>query len=104
MRFNERQTTTARERDHRFVLSVLVLATGLVLTLQNPRAVESVEALFSSPQLPEPTQVFEMRPQGPPPAAEFDQLLMDEGEEAPIVFSRERSRDRPADLRAPAGL
>lgn len=60
-------------RDERFQFSLLVMATGLVLTLQNPEARESAVELFSKVDVPDVAQVMDMRPQTPPPWLEGDQ-------------------------------
>lgn len=85
--------------DRRFSLSVLVAVTGLVLTLQNPQAQESAAELLSRVELPNLAQVFEMRPQTPPPGVEGDQLAMDEGDEAQTLVTVERDFDRARDPR-----
>lgn len=81
--------------DQRFVLSALVLATGLVLTLQNPMARDSAAELVSRVQVPDLSQVFEMRPQTPPPMVEGDQLMSEEIEDVqtPLVSDRDTARN-----------
>jgi hypothetical protein len=83
--------------DERFSLSALVCATGLVLTLQNPLALESVAELLSGAEAPNPTQVLEMRPQTPPPVMEGDQLLTDEGEDVQTIAVTGRDQARSGD-------
>lgn len=90
-------------RDERFQLSLLVMATGLVLTLQNPEARESAGELLSRVDLPDVAQVMDMRPQTPPPWLEGDQSTSRDDIEnsAPTaLLDRERarlatSRERP---------
>ncbi|WP_018954320.1 hypothetical protein [Thioalkalivibrio sulfidiphilus] len=81
--------------DQRFMLSALVLSTGLVLTLQNPMARDSAAELISRVQLPDISQVFEMRPQTPPPMVEGDQLANEEIEDVqiPVVSDRDTARN-----------
>lgn len=93
-----RHSSTSR-RDQRFTLSLLVLATGFVLTLQNPQAQQSASDLVSSIDLRSLSQVTEMRPQSPPPGAEGDQLASDEGQETQTVVIVERGEIRSTDLR-----
>ena len=98
MRFLQRINVV--RKDDRFVLSLLVFATGLVLTLQNPLAQDSLSRLASSVEMPNFEHVFEMRPQTPPPAMEGDQLMADEGEEVQTLVTTEREYSRDTDLRA----
>jgi hypothetical protein len=65
MRFMFRSKTTTD--DPSMGLGVLVLATGLVLTLQNPNAVDSASRLLSELDLPSPARVLEVA-SGQPPA------------------------------------
>ncbi|WP_018140789.1 MULTISPECIES: hypothetical protein [unclassified Thioalkalivibrio] len=85
--------------DQRFQFSLLVLATGIVLTLQNPQAQESAAELFSKVEFPNLAQVQDMRPQLPPPWMEGDQLVSEDSESAPVVTLLERGDGRSADLR-----
>ena len=93
-----RHSSTSRN-DRRFILSLLVLATGFVLTLQNPQAQQSASDLVSSIDLPSLTQASEMRPQSPPPGVEGDQLASDEGQEVQTVVIVERGEIRSSNLR-----
>lgn len=95
---DSRHTSTSRN-DQRFTLSLLVLATGFVLTLQNPQAQQSASDLISSIDLPSLSQVAEMRPQSPPPGVEGDQLATDEGQDAQTVVIVDRDEIRSSNLR-----
>jgi|GEM_PF-2499954 len=88
-------------QDQRFSLSVLVGVTGLVLTLQNPQAQDSAAELISRMQLPDLSQVFEMRPQTPPPVLEADQLIQEEVEDVQLIVPVDREHSRSRDLRKP---
>jgi hypothetical protein len=101
MRIMQRVSSTLG--DQRFTFSALVFATGLVLTLQNPMARDSATDLFSRVDLSNLSQVFEMRPQTPPPAMEGDQFMTDEGEEIQPLVTTERSYDRDSDPRSIPG-
>lgn len=85
--------------DQRFQFSLLVLATGLVLTVQNPEAQESAAELFSKVEVPNLTQVQDMRPQLPPPGMEGDQTVTEDSESTPIVTLLGREDARSADPR-----
>ncbi|AKJ95459.1 MULTISPECIES: hypothetical protein [Thioalkalivibrio] len=85
--------------DQRFQFSLLVLATGFVLTLQNPQAQESAAELFSKVEFPNFAQVQDMRPQLPPPWMEGDQLVNEDSESVPVVTLLEREDARSADPR-----
>jgi len=88
-------------QDQRFSLSVLVAVTGLVLTLQNPQAQDSAAELISRMQLPDFSQVLEMRPQTPPPVIEGDQLVQEEIDEVQLIVPVDREHSRSRDLRKP---
>jgi hypothetical protein len=81
-------------------LGLLVLATGLVITLQNPDAVDSASRLLSELDLPSPARVMEWRPDSPPPWVDGDQLMVDEAEELPTVATTSRDAASSVDLRA----
>ncbi|WP_019625381.1 hypothetical protein [Thioalkalivibrio sp. ALJT] len=85
--------------DQRFQFSLLMLATGIVLTLQNPVAQESAMELFSKVEVPNFAQVQDMRPQLPPPWMEGDQLASEDTDSSPVVTVLEREGIRSADLR-----
>lgn len=97
MRFMFRSKTTTN--DPSLGLGVLVLATGLVLTLQNPNAVDSASRLISELDLPSPARVLEWRPDSPPPWMDGDQMLMDEVEEGPAVTAVSRDPEPGLDPR-----
>jgi hypothetical protein len=97
MRFMFRSKTTTN--DPSLGLGVLVLATGLVLTLQNPNAVDSASRLLSELDLPSPARVLEWRPDSPPPWVDGDQMLMDEVEEGPAVTAVSRDPEPELDPR-----
>jgi len=97
MRFTFRSKTTTN--DPSMGLGALVLATGLVLTLQNPNAVDSASRLLSELDLPSPARVLEWRPDSPPPWVDGDQMLMDEVEEAPSVTAVIRNPEPGLDPR-----
>ncbi len=86
-------------RDQRFQFSLLVLATGFVLTAQNPEAQESAAELFSKVEFPNFAQVQDMRPQLPPPWMEGDQLASEDAESTPVITLLERTDARSADPR-----
>ncbi|WP_018876358.1 MULTISPECIES: hypothetical protein [unclassified Thioalkalivibrio] len=86
-------------RDQRFQLSLLVLATGFVLTVQNPEAQESAAELFSKVEFPNLAQVQDMRPQLPPPWMEGDQFVSEDSEATPVVPLLERTDARSPDPR-----
>ncbi|HSP00851.1 MAG TPA: hypothetical protein VLN90_05240, partial [Thioalkalivibrio sp.] len=79
----------------------LVGVTGLVLTLQNPQAQDSAAELISRMQLPDLSQVIEMRPQTPPPVLEGDQLIQEEVEDVQLIVPVDREHSRSRDLRKP---
>ncbi|WP_019624151.1 hypothetical protein [Thioalkalivibrio thiocyanoxidans] len=95
--FDTRPLHTAQQQ-HPFILSLLVLATGFVLTMQNPQAQDATAELVSKVELPTLAQVMEMRPQSPPPGVEGDQLMSEEAEEtqALIMLDREAQVTRSA--------
>jgi hypothetical protein len=97
MRFMFRSKTATD--DPSLGLGVLVLATGLVLTLQNPNAVDSASRLLSELDLPSPARVLEWRPDSPPPWVDGDQMLMDEVEDAPAVTAVSRDPEPGLDPR-----
>lgn len=86
-------------RDQRFQLSLLVLISGIVLTVQNPEAQESAAELFSKVEFPNLAQVQDMRPQLPPPWMDGDQVVSDDSESTPIVPLLERTDARSVDPR-----
>ncbi|MFO7955017.1 hypothetical protein [Thioalkalivibrio sp.] len=86
-------------RDQRFQFSLLVMATGFVLTVQNPEAQESAAELFSKVEFPDSAQVQDMRPQLPPPWMEGDQGASEDSESTPVVTLLERTDARSADPR-----
>ena len=77
----------------------LILATGLVFSLQNPAAVDSASRLLSTLDIPSPAQVFEWRPDGPPPWVDGDQMLTEEVEDLPAEISLTRDNERALDPR-----
>ncbi len=97
MRFMFRSKTTTN--DPSLGLGLLVLATGLVLTLQNPNAVDSASRLLSELDLPSPARVLEWRPDNPPPLVDGDQMPTDEVEEAPAVNAANRDAEPALDPR-----
>lgn len=97
MRFMVRSKTTTD--DPSLGLGVLVLATGLVLTLQNPNAVDSASRLLSELDLPSPALVLEWRPDSPPPWVDGDQMLMDDVEEVPAITAANRDAEPVTDPR-----
>lgn len=101
MRLIQRLNITLR--DERFSLSLLVGVTGLVLTLQNPLARESASDLLSRVELPNLSQVLEMRPGTPPPAVEGDQLIPDEIEDVQPLSTVERADSRSREPRQVSG-
>ena len=97
MRFMFRSKTTTN--DPSLGLGILVLATGLVFTLQNSHAVDSASRLLSGLDLPSPARVLEWRPDSPPPWVDGDQVLMDEVEEGPSVTAVSRDPEPGLDPR-----
>lgn len=91
--------STTRSDDRAFELGLLVIATGFVLTLQNPAAVDSASRLLSQLELPSPAQVLEWRPDGPPPWMDGDQMLAEETEELPTVTAASRDPEPLLDPR-----
>jgi len=89
----------ATTRAPQFQLSLLVLATGLVLTLQNPAAVDSASRLLSEIDLPSPARVLEWRPDSPPPWVDGDQMLAEEAEEIPLATAVTRDAEPALDPR-----
>jgi hypothetical protein len=94
------QRINAVYHDRRFPFSLLVLATGLVLTLQNPQARDSAAELLSRVDVSSLTQALEMQPRTPPPGVEGDQLTVEEGEQLDAVVVPEREFIRTTDLRS----
>ncbi len=92
--------STAVSRDQRLPLSILVLVTGLVLTLQNPDAQDSAAAALAKVEVPSLSQVMEWRPGGPLPWMDGDQMLTEEIEDLPAAANLERDIERSRDLRA----
>lgn len=86
-------------RNPQFQLSALVLATGLVMTLQNPAAVDSASRLLSEIDLPSPARVLEWRPDSPPPWMDGDQMLAEEVEEVPLNTAITRDPEPASDPR-----
>jgi hypothetical protein len=97
MRLMLHSTTTTR--NPQFGLGLLVMATGLVLTLQNPAAVESASRLLSELDLPSPAHVLEWRPDSPPPWVDGDQMLAEETEELPMATAVNRDAEPALDPR-----
>lgn len=97
MRFMLRSKST---RTPQFELGLLMLATGLVLTLQNPMAVDSASRLLSEIDLPSPARVLEWRPGNPPPWVDGDQMLSEEPEELPLATAVTRDHEPALDPRA----
>lgn len=97
MRFMLRSRSTTRTPQ--FELGLLVLATGLVLTLQNPAAVDSASRLLSEIDLPSPARILEWRPDSPPPWVDGDQLLSEEPEELPLSTAVSRDANAALDPR-----
>lgn len=97
MRFMLRTQSTTRTPQ--FQLGLLVLATGLVITLQNPAAVDSASRLLSEIDLPSPARVLEWRPDSPPPWVDGDQMLAEEAEELPLTTAVTREPDPALDPR-----
>jgi hypothetical protein len=98
MRFMLRSKSTTRSPQ--FDLGPLVVATGLVLTLQNPAAVDSASQLFSRLDLPSPAHVLEWRPDSPPPWMDGDQMVTEEAEELPFADAVSRDAEPVLDPRA----
>lgn len=86
-------------RNPQFDLGLLVLATGLVITLQNPAAVGSASELLSRIDLPSPAEVLEWRPDNPPPWMDGDQMASEEVEEVPILTTVRREAEPERDPR-----
>jgi hypothetical protein len=70
-----------------------------VLTLRNPNAVDSTSRLLSKLDLPSPAFVLEVRPDGPPPWVDGDQILSDDMEEAPAITAVNRDAEPGMDPR-----
>lgn len=100
MRNLYRSTLSTVRSDQRLPMSILVLVTGLVLTLQNPDAQDSAAAVLAKVEVPNLSQVMEWRPGGPPPWMDGDQMLTEEIEELPAIAGLERDLERSRDLRA----
>lgn len=97
MRFMLRSKSTAR--NPQFDLGLLMLATGLVITLQNPAAVDSASRLLSATDLPSPAHVLEWRPDSPPPWLDGDQTVSEEVEEIPVLTTTSRESEPAVDPR-----
>ncbi len=97
MRFMLRSKSTSR--NPQFQLSLLVLATGLVMTLQNPAAMDSASQLISEIDLPSPAHILEWRPDSPPPWMDGDQMLTEEIEEVPALTTLSRDGEPAVDPR-----
>lgn len=97
MRFSLRSKSTTQAPQ--FELGLLVLATGLVLTLQNPAAVDSASRLLSEIDLPTPARILEWRPDSPPPWVDGDQMLAEEPEELPLGTAITRDAEPALDPR-----
>lgn len=97
MRFTFR--SMAGSDDRVFELGLLVIATGLVLTMQNPVAVDSASRLLSELELPSPARVLEWRPDGPPPWVDGDQMPTEEAEDLPAVTAVSRDPESLSDPR-----
>jgi hypothetical protein len=71
-------------RDQRqFSLASLFTLTALVLVLQTPGTLDAPSQLVSDLDFPTPARVLELRPEGPPPWVDADQMLSEEAEEVP---------------------
>ncbi|MBS0001784.1 MAG: hypothetical protein KFF45_01745 [Thioalkalivibrio sp.] len=97
MRFMLRSRSTTR--NPQFDLGLLMLATGLVITLQNPAAVDSASQLISEIDLPSPARVLEWRPDSPPPWIDGDQMVSEEAEEVPVLTTASREAEPAVDPR-----
>ncbi|TVP92737.1 MAG: hypothetical protein EA347_01440 [Thioalkalivibrio sp.] len=97
MRFMLRSKSTTR--NPQFELGLLVLATGLVITLQNPAAMDSASQLISEMDLPSPAHILEWRPDGPPPWMDGDQMMTEEIEEVPALTTLSRDGEPVVDPR-----
>lgn len=85
--------------DQPLMVSLLFALTALVLTLQNPDALDAPVQLVSDLNFPTPAHAMEMRPQGPPPWMDGDQMLSEEAEELPVLGIHGRETPAPAEIR-----
>lgn len=96
-----RSGSTPRSRQDTFsTLSPLVLVTGLVLTLQNPLAVDSAREAIGLVDWQGMVQSLDLRPKGPPPGLGADTVMTEETEALPDVVWGTRDTLRSDDLRA----
>lgn len=84
---------------HPIRFGVLMLVTGLVLTLQNPDARDSASRLLSELDLPNPSNVLEWRPDSPPPWLDGDSFTGEEAEDTPALAAISRDPEVLGDPR-----
>ncbi len=95
-----RSGSTPRNREETFsALSPLVLVTGLVLTLQNPLAVDSAREAIGLVDWQGMAQSLDFRPKGPPPGLDADTAMNEEAEALPDHLYSMRDAPRGEDLR-----
>lgn len=90
------------QRDERVTLSLLVVLTAAVLTLQTPGATLGPNDILPRLEFPSPSEVMHLRPGGPPPGIDGDSTASEEIEHTSPVQRVDRApvggdklRERP---------
>lgn len=95
-----RSANRPKNRDEALsTLSPLVLVTGLMLTLQNPLAVDSAREAIGLVDWQGMVQSLDLRPNGSPPGLDSDTMISEEVEVRPDHVFGSRDTPRSEDLR-----